>query len=329
MMNKSQLQSYLNWQSLGMRFGAVGLALLLWVFVVSENEYSMVIDMPIEARNLSAQKAHKKEVPEYAQVRLKGPGRVLFKTLLLKNFISNFKLVIDLDRISEEYDFYLNEYYERYPQKVVIPPSYDLEYIEIVYPDSIHISLDEYMVKKLPVKTFLHIKPAPGYTLVGTLIFQPDSIEVAGPREVIEEMDFISTVNDTYLLQDFDLSIDLLINKQTRSIVEYSQSSVSIFQDIQSVSERIISEVPVKVINVLPNLRLFVNPTTVALTVIGGVDRIAAVKPRDILVTIDFTKQWVASKNYYEPLVTVPIDIIEWQDLSPRNLELVVTKDSK
>ena len=66
-MNKNQLQNYLNWQSLGMRFGAVGLALLLWVFVVSENEYSMIIDMPIEARNLSAQKAHKKEVPEYAQ----------------------------------------------------------------------------------------------------------------------------------------------------------------------------------------------------------------------------------------------------------------------
>jgi len=76
-MSKNQLQKYLNWQSLGMRLGAVGLAILLWVFVVSENEYTMVIDMPIEARNLSAQKAHKKEVPEYAQVRLKGPGRAL------------------------------------------------------------------------------------------------------------------------------------------------------------------------------------------------------------------------------------------------------------
>ena len=326
-MSKNQLQKYLNWQSLGMRLGAVGLAILLWVFVVSENEYSMVIDMPIEARNLSAQKAHKKEVPEYAQVRLKGPGRALFKTLLLKNFISNFKLVIDLDRISEEYDFYLNEYYERYPQKVVIPPSYELEYIEVVYPDSIHISLDEYMVKKLTVKAPLKINPAPGYTLVGNINIYPASIEVAGPREVIQEMKYVSTIKDTFLLQDFDIDVNLKVDNQTRSLVEYSQTTISIHQDIQSVSERIISEIPVKVINVLPNLRLFVNPTTVALTVIGGVDRIAAVNPKDILVTIDFAKQWISGKNYYEPTVSVPVDILEWQDLSPRNLELVVTKD--
>jgi len=326
-MSKNQLQKYLNWQSLGMRLGAVGLAILLWVFVVSENEYSMVIDMPIEARNLSAQKAHKKEVPEYAQVRLKGPGRALFKTLLLKNFISNFKLVIDLDRISEEYDFYLNEYYEHYPQKVVIPPSYELEYIEVVYPDSIHISLDEYMVKKLTVKAPLKINPAPGYTLVGNINIYPASIEVAGPREVIQEMKYVSTIKDTFLLQDFDIDVNLKVDNQTRSLVEYSQTTISIHQDIQSVSERIISEIPVNVINVLPNLRLFVNPTTVALTVIGGVDRIAAVNPKDILVTIDFAKQWISGKNYYEPTVSVPVDILEWQDLSPRNLELVVTKD--
>ena len=326
-MSKNQLQNYLNWQSLGMRLGAVGLALLLWVFVVSENEYSMVINMPIEARNLSAQKAHKKEVPELAQVRLKGPGRTLFKTLLLKNFISNFKLVIDLDRISEEYNFYLNEYYERYPQKVVIPPSYELEYIEVVYPDSIHISLDEYMVKKLTVKAPLNIIPAAGYTLVGEINIYPASIEAAGPREVIQEMEYVSTIKDTFLLQDFDVDVNLKVDKQTRSLVEYSQTTISIHQDIQSVSERIISEIPVKVINILPNLRLFVNPTTVALTVIGGVDRIAAVNPKDILVTIDFTKQWISGKNYYEPTVSVPVDILEWQDLSPRNLELVVTKD--
>jgi hypothetical protein len=258
---------------------------------------------------------------------LKGPGRALFKTLLLKNFISNFKLVIDLDRISEEYDFYLNEYYEHYPQKVVIPPSYELEYIEVVYPDSIHISLDEYMVKKLTVKAPLKINPAPGYTLVGNINIYPASIEVAGPREVIQEMKYVSTIKDTFLLQDFDIDVNLKVDNQTRSLVEYSQTTISIHQDIQSVSERIISEIPVKVINVLPNLRLFVNPTTVALTVIGGVDRIAAVNPKDILVTIDFAKQWISGKNYYEPTVSVPVDILEWQDLSPRNLELVVTKD--
>jgi len=122
---------------------------------------------------------------------------------------------------------------------------------------------------------------------------------------------------------------NLNVDKKTRSIIEFSQTSINIFQNVEPVSERIISEIPVKVINVLPNLRLFVNPTTVALTVVGGVDRIATINPKDILVTIDFAKQWISGKNYYEPTVNVPEDILEWQDLSPRNLELVVTKDKK
>ena len=173
----------------------------------------------------------------------------------------------------------------------------------------------------------LNINPAPGYTLVGEINIYPTSIEAAGPREVIQDMKYVSTIKDTFLSQDFDVDVNLKVDKQNRSLVEYSQTTISIHQDIQSVSERIISEIPVKVINILPNLRLFVNPTTVALTVIGGVDRIAAVNPKDILVTIDFTKQWISGKNYYEPTVSVPVDILEWQDLSPRNLELVVTKD--
>lgn len=310
-----------------MRFGAVGLAIFLWIFVVSGNEYFMVIAMPIEARNLSAQKAHKKEVPEYAQVRLKGTGRDLFKSILLKRFISDFKLVIDLDRISEEYDFYLNEYYERYPQKVVIPSSLNLEYVEVVYPDSIHISLDEYLVKRLPVQASIEIQTAPGYTRVGNFQLDPDSINVAGPKEVIQNMQFVTAVKDTFVMQEIDLYAQLPVEQDAYSLIEFSHTAINFYQDIQAISERIISEIPVHIINQLPNLRLFVNPTRVSLTVVGGVDRIATITPENIDVTINFGEQWRAGKNYYEPTVQVPEDIILWRDLSPRNLEVIVTKE--
>ena len=35
-------------------FGSLFLAFLLWLFVVSEKEYDLILDLPIEARNLSA-----------------------------------------------------------------------------------------------------------------------------------------------------------------------------------------------------------------------------------------------------------------------------------
>ena len=70
----------------------------LWLFVVSEKEYDLVLDLPIEARNLSAQMAHKEEVPSYASIKIRGTGRNLFKSILLKNY-AGFKLVLDLEGI--------------------------------------------------------------------------------------------------------------------------------------------------------------------------------------------------------------------------------------
>ena len=106
-------------QKLSLLFGAFGLALLLWIFVFSENEYTLILDLPIEARNLSVQKAHKEEVPPSALVRLRGTGRDLFKSFLLKNF-GGFKLVLDLEGISKEYEFVLNDYFEKNNQPMIL-----------------------------------------------------------------------------------------------------------------------------------------------------------------------------------------------------------------
>ena len=81
---------------------AFGVALFLWIFVVSKDRYEMLFDFPIEARNLSAQHALNKEVPKVAKVRLKGTGRSLFKLYILK--IISF-LFID---INSTYPYYYN-----------------------------------------------------------------------------------------------------------------------------------------------------------------------------------------------------------------------------
>ena len=156
--------------------GAFFLAVLLWLFVVSGNNYTMMLDIPIEARNLNAQKTYLEEVPGFASVILEGKGRDLFKSYLLQNY-SGFKLVLDLDGISQEYEFNLNEYFEKYPKKVVLPLNYNLTFIEVVYPNRVKISLDEYQVKTVPVLSNVMIIPAPGYILVGNPEILPSKIE--------------------------------------------------------------------------------------------------------------------------------------------------------
>ena len=281
--------------------------------------------MPIEARNLPARHALTEEVPKNAKVRLRGAGRSLFKTIILKNFISDFKLVLDLERISEEYDFILNDYFERYPQKIVIPSSFEVDYVEVVYPNAIHISLDEYKEKTVNVISNIYLDPAPGYTLVGKPIIEPEKIKIAGSKNIVELINFVKTDKDTFNNLTKDISVNIPLNSVRDQLIEYTPKTVIINQVIQSISERIISEIPVKVINQNNTLQVFVSPQTVSLTVIGGTDYIASLKAKDIFISVDFNN-WKSQKQFYELQVNVPKDVMKWMDLSPRNIELIVTK---
>ena len=307
-------------------FGAFLLAILLWFFVISDNQYTMMLDLPIEARNLNSQKTYLEEVPGSASVILKGKGRDLFKSYLLQNY-TDFKLVLDLDGISQEYEFILNDYFENNPRKVVIPSSHNVSFVEVVYPNRIKISLDEIMKKKVPIISNIQSSVKDGYTQVGLTKFKPDSLTIIGPEVELNKIDEIYTVKDTLLnlTKSYGGSIDLV--SQNR-LIKYSIEKINYFLDIQQISERIIVDIPVKVINKVSGIRVFPSPQTVSLTVVGGVSQIADIKPFDISVIVDF-KLWKLEKNFYAPKITVPFDILSWKDLSPRTIELGVARETK
>ena len=313
-------------QKLSLLIGALGLALLLWIFVVSQNEYTIILDLPIEARNLNVQKAHKEEVPPSASVRLRGTGRDLFKSFLLKNF-GGFKLVLDLEGISKEYEFVLNDYFEKFPKKVVLPLNYNLSFVEVVYPNRIKISLDDYSSKSVPIISNLHIKPAPGFLLVGNQIIRPEKIDIAGPKKELALINHIETVYDTINGLTSFYSGEIKTQSLGR-LIKYSTNSVEISLDIQNISERIIADVPVIVVNIPDKIRVFPSPQTVSLTVIGGVNQISNLNPTDIKVIVDFD-DWSHLKQFYEPKVSIPKNLLDWRDISPKNVEIGVAREIK
>ena len=328
-MKESNFITFINSKQLGARLGAFGLAIFLWLFVVSNNNYSTIINIPIEVRNLNERKkAYKKEIPQIAKVRFKGKGRSIIKSLILKDFVKDFKLVIDLDRISEEYNFFLNDYYNRYPQKVSIPSTFELQNVEVIYPDSIHISLDEYMVKNVPVKSNIVINPSPGYIKIGKPILDSSLVTIAGAKNAVQSIEYIFTTNDTFNNIDMPINAQVSLETINNTLIEYSFLKLSYFQDIQPISERIISGVPVTIKNNLKGLVVRKNPSTVSLTIVGGLDYISDIQPTDISVIIDFTYQWSPKMQFYEPRVVVPDEILSWKDLTPRNIELAVAKES-
>ena len=305
-------------------FGSLGLSILLWFFVVSGKDYNLVLDLPIEARNLSAQMAHKEEVPSYASIKIRGTGRDLFKTILLKDF-SGFKLVLDLEGISKEYEFDLNSYFDKYPRKVVLPLNFNLTFIEVVYPSRIKISLDENQIKQVPVVSNIHIVPKPGYLVVGDILMQPEQIQIAGPKEEIAFINHVETVFDTINEISMPFTSLIKINNNVK-LIKYLPEKIQYKINVQQISERIIANIIVNINNVPEKIRVFPSPQTVSLTVIGGLDRISGLDPEEIKVFVDFDN-WNNQIQFYEPRVELPKDILSWKDLSPKSLEIAVARE--
>jgi YbbR domain-containing protein len=302
------------------------IAFIFWFFIKSEDTYSVTTSIPLVARNLQEQKTYKEEVPESIIVTLKGSGRAFIWLRFFDNFYEDYKAVIDLSSIADEYNFELDQYYKNNPEKIVLPESLELEFVEVISPKSIKINLDQYLVKKVPIKSEVIVSTAPGYIQVGEEVFSPDSISIGGPQEVVDTINFVKTQKDT--LVDLMSSIDsefLIINPDR--VVDFDPKKVEGFINIQPISETIVTGIPVKLINKPNDINVFVNPATVSLTIVGGLDQIASIVSTDIEVLINFEKSWSADKQFYSPEVRIPDSILEWKDLSPNNLEILVIKE--
>ena len=109
-------------------------------------------------------------------------------------------------------------------------------------------------------------------------------------------------------------------------LVSFDPRRVDGIIDIQPISETIVTGIPVQLINKPNDVNVFVNPATVSLTIVGGLDQIANTAPENIDVIIDFD-YWNSEKQFYTPKIKLPDYLIEWKDLSPNNLEILVIKE--
>ncbi len=301
------------------------IAFVFWFFIKSEDTYTVNLDIPLVARNLQEQKTYKEEVPESIFVTLKGTGRSFIWLRVFNNFYrDDFKAVIDLSSITDEYNFELDSYYKENPEKIVLPSSLDLQFVEVLNPRNVQIKLQRYMVKKVPIESQILVSTEPGYIALGGQ-FSPDSISIGGPEEAVNQIDFVFTEKDTLI--DLVASVNgnwSILNPN--KLVSFDPKKVDAFIDVQPISETIVTGIPVELINKPNDVNVFVNPATVSLTIVGGLKQITNILPEDIDVIIDFDL-WNSDKQFYSPTIKLPDYLIEWKDLSPNNLEILVIKE--
>lgn len=309
--------------------GAVGLAILLWFFSISTSRFEADVSFPLEIRNIRAGKTLSEEAPRTATLRFRGTGRALAKLFLLKP-VSELKVVLDLDRVQRRHVFYLNDYLRSNPQRIVIAivgMKENLDFVEVVRPDSIPIVLGDYTEKSVAVRPQVTIDIASGHTQVGPLVITPARVTVRGVVEAVASVDIIRTMRQSY--QDVTSALEFtvgLLHPDPGKVLDISPVNVTIRADVQSLGERRLENVRVRIINAPANLNVFVSPSTLAITVIGGVNLLTEEDSTLVQLIVDYRAQFSSTDPFVEPQVTLHPYLVRSSDVVPRKLELISTR---
>lgn len=298
-------------------------AIFLWFFVVTDVVYFFDMDIPLKVIGLNENKALVNPLPKSVKVRFRGQGQVLLWAYFTLPF-SESALFLDVSKIHTLQEFHLSPYFEQHPDLVVLPRDFDMEFINIVKPETVWVNLEESMSRMVPVKPDLQLNTAPGYLIVGGIRYMPDSIRVKGAETLVNQVKFLKTAPLKLDNVVNDIFMDLPVKIETTFPLSYSANKIRVSADVQSIGTRQINQVPINILNVPAGLRPIAIPDKVNLTLEGGQDILLTFNPENFQVNFDFAKSWSPEQRQYPMEIETPVGVQRISSVYPEKVEIIL-----
>jgi YbbR domain-containing protein len=165
--------------NLGLKLIALALALGLWLAVARDPVAEVAVDIPVEVRNLPQDLEISTEIVPKAQIRLRGPERVIHQL-----HSSDVYAAIEFNGVKPgERTFDLTA------QQIHQPAS--LEVVQIV-PSQFHLTFDVRLTRQVPVQPRVIGSFAQGYH-IGQIVSDPVTVTITGPKGRVEAVEAATT----------------------------------------------------------------------------------------------------------------------------------------
>ncbi len=297
------------------KVGLFMVATLLWFLVVTERSYEYVLEIPINVERLSPDKCLAKPIVEFAGVKVQAHG----KSLMRLRLISKSYLRLDLASIKDKQVIYPNT------DMVEMSSGLDVVPLEVMYPDSISIVLDDYVEVQLPIRPQIRTIPTAGYTIAGHIELDPSTVLMSGPRSKISKFKGIEStpVEMVGIRRNTAVILDLILPDLFG--ISVIPEKVSALVRIERLGERTVVNVPIKIKNPPSRRIVVIQPSSIDVSINGGVSVIAELTKDDINVWVEYNDfhQSVGGRVKVYLDSAKPIEIIKYE---PEEVKLIVRK---
>ena len=290
---------------------ALILAILLWLHVLTNDLYEDTLEVPLRIEVVSDGLERANPVPCGVHVRFRGEGKQL-----LRLRYSDVSMVVRAPetRIGKR----------SYPLSVSdvrVPIGLEVEALGVVAPASIEIVLDRLIEKRVPVEADVALETTSGYTRVGRIALDPDSVLVRGPQRFVAAVRAVKLkpLNLNEVEEDVRSFVRVIVPSGENVVCIPEQVQVS--ADIQAIIEPWIEDIPIRLTHAPRGAK--VDPSTVDVQIHGGVDQVKSLSTDDIRAYMDYRSIAGGEEQNPQPVFYMPPGM-KLLETKPRTFRVVV-----
>lgn len=281
--------------------GSLLFGIALWVYASMNGNYSAWMTVPLEL-NLPENRALEKPVQDTMAVEVRGSGWNLFNLIFFNN---SKKIKIDLSGTT------IRDSILQLKRQDFLKGIQAFEKVDVadLLPESINIETGLITEQKVPVVPRVQIIPEQGFTVVGSIVANPDSVIIRGNDRLIKQIKFWRTQEQIFKDQTVNLDSKVYLDDTLQNVVKLNTQVVNISAKIQQVADIRFDELPVEIVNgALPKLDLL-QPAFVDVWISGGIDVITNLDPSKIKVTLDYSQITSDTTGIVIPRIEMPPDV--------------------
>ncbi|HBI15570.1 MAG TPA: YbbR-like domain-containing protein [Desulfobulbaceae bacterium] len=225
------------------------LAVMLWYFVVGEDQVDMNIQVPLEIINLPANLTIANNFKKNIDVSVRGPRSVI---LDLRN--RNITRPVDLSSAQPGTVVIKND-----EQSIPLPKGIVVQRLQ---PTNITLLLDQLTQKNFPIKTVIEGTTAQGYEL-GKVTIDPDHLIISGPQAVLDNEQSLNTyaISLNGLDRSTTLQVHLNLKPEFFDLIGETVVTAKV-EVVEKLDERTVEKVPV--VPLEPQAQVKISPQTVS-----------------------------------------------------------------
>jgi YbbR domain-containing protein len=291
-------------------WGAIVLAIALWMFASLNDTYIINIDFPLKV-NLPKDRAFESKLPKLITFRVKGNGWSLFNLLYfnsakkcnvnLSNYTLNSnELILSRDILLKSVEFIGNTNAQE------------------VYPGKLTLIVGQNIEKQVPIISKIKINPSSQFILVGEPILQPNKITIIGNKKVVEKIENWETEKSEYNGIKNNFITKVKVDEQFDNNIKTKEKFILINQNVEQLTDYEINNVPITFIGNLPRGHQ-IFPNTINLVIRGGVNTIMNLNIENIYVSLDYKEILDDKTGFIIPNVILP-DKVKLIDIKPKYL---------